>query len=69
MPTARRIYVVAPKAATSEAPPQRRLVRATNQAHALRHVATEFSVDVATPDELVELAGAGVKVEEAGGSA
>jgi hypothetical protein len=40
-------------------------VRAANASQAWRRVAEELiSVDLATQDELVDLAGAGVKVEE-----
>lgn len=42
-----------------------RLVRATTTAQGLRHVAKdEYSVKVATQDELVALVSDGVKVEE-----
>ena len=41
------------------------LIRATNQAQAVRHAArNQFTVDVATQDQLVELVAAGVKVED-----
>lgn len=45
---------------------KRRLVRASNATQAWRRVAEELvTVDMATQDELVELAAAGVKVEDA----
>jgi len=44
-----------------------RLVRAGTRAQALRHVAQgTFTVVVASQDELVELLGQGIKVEDAG---
>lgn len=44
-----------------------RLVRATNRAQALAHVArTTFACGVATQDELVDLLASGVEVEIAG---
>lgn len=44
-----------------------RLVRAPNQAQAIRHVATEsITAEVATQDECIALAAAGVKVETSG---
>jgi hypothetical protein len=44
------------------------LVRASSQARAIRHVAqlTRFTAKVADPDELVDLASKGVKVQAAG---
>lgn len=55
-----RIYVVKPVADGGKP----RLVRATHPANALRHVAdSDYSVTVATQDELVELVLAGAKVE------
>lgn len=62
MPTATRIYVVAPK--TSEEPVKRRLVRAANQSAALRHISDEFIVALASQDDIVDCVAAGVKVEE-----
>jgi hypothetical protein len=61
---AQRIYVVAPKTAEDGKPVARRLVRATNQAQALRHIASELIVTVASQDDLVALVAGGVKVEE-----
>lgn len=56
---AERIYVV--NQVGKDAP---RLVRAVHQAAALRHVAADLlCVAVASQDDLVELLGAGVKVE------
>jgi hypothetical protein len=44
-----------------------RLVRATNRAQALAHVArTTFACGVASQDELVDLLASGVEVETAG---
>jgi hypothetical protein len=60
-----RIYVISPKAAEGEQP-KRRLVRAPNQAQAVRHCAKELQASVATQDELVELVAAGVRVEDSG---
>lgn len=40
-----------------------RLVRATSQAQAIRHVASGFSVRVATQDDIVSLLSEGVTVE------
>ena len=60
MAAATRIYAV-----TVEGK-HKKLVRAASQAAAIRHVAKPmFAADVATQDELVELAGKGVKVEDA----
>ncbi len=43
-----------------------RLVRATSQAQALRHVALdEYDVDVASQDQLVNALGVGIAVETA----
>lgn len=64
--TTDRIYVVSPKAAEGAEKPARRLVRAPNQAQALRHVAKDLQVTVASQDDLVELVAAGVKVEASG---
>lgn len=45
----------------------RRLVRAPNQAQAIRHVATaSITAEVATQDECIELAASGVRVETSG---
>lgn len=42
------------------------LVRAQSAAQAIRHIVSpRFSADVASPDNLVDLVGAGVKVREA----
>jgi hypothetical protein len=41
------------------------LIRAQNQSRAIRHVAKRFAAKVASQDQLVELAGKGVKVQEA----
>lgn len=43
-----------------------RLVRATNQPAAVRHVARDLQVRVASQDDLVDALAAGVKVETAG---
>lgn len=56
------IYTVSNKKAEGQPP---RLVRASNKAQALRHVADEFVVEAATQDDLVMHVSAGVKVEDA----
>lgn len=57
-----RIYLVQDTDTTTKA-----LVRASNQAQAIRHVArNRLSVTVASQDDLVEQLAAGVKVEDAG---
>lgn len=43
-----------------------RLVRATNQPAAVRHVARDLAVRVASQDDLVDALSKGVKVETAG---
>lgn len=65
MASSTRIYLVAPTRPDCEqAPVKRRLVRATHPSHALRHVAAdEYSVTVASQDDLVALLGDGVEVE------
>ena len=58
-----RIYAVTPQ--VSEAP-QVRLVEASNQAQAMRHVAKDtMNVTVASQQDLVKALGSGVKVETA----
>ena len=57
------IYTVANKKAEPGQSP--RLVRATNKAQALRHVADEFEVEAADQEALVKHVSAGVKVEDA----
>lgn len=65
---AQRIYIVAPKTVEAGAPEQRRLVRATHPANALRHVAeAQYGVAVASQDDLVALLGKGVRVESIDG--
>lgn len=44
---------------------QDRLVRATNASTAVRHVAKEFAVRVATQDDIASLVGAGKQIEDA----
>lgn len=68
MPTETRLYVVAPKTVAEGEVPHRRLVRAPNAAQALRHVANDYVVTVASQDDVFDLASAGVKVENAGGA-
>ncbi len=64
--TTTRIYLVKPKSADGKSP--RRLVRATHPSHALRHVAeAEYSVAVATHDDLEALLSDGAKVERISG--
>jgi hypothetical protein len=43
------------------------LIRAPNVAQAVRFIAQRFTADVASQDDLVELAGKGVKVQDADG--
>lgn len=60
-----RIYIVAPKTGGAK-----RLVRAHHPSRALHHVAeAAFTVEVASQDDLVELIGEGVVVENAGETA
>jgi hypothetical protein len=66
MPT--RIYKITPPTAEAGAVAPR-LVRATTSAQALRFVASEFLVDVASQDDLEQLLTSGVKVEKAAGDA
>ena len=55
-----RIYAVTNKETGFE-----HLIRAANRGEAIRHAArNQFSVEVATQDQLVELVAAGVKVED-----
>ncbi|PJK07965.1 hypothetical protein CO610_07315 [Lysobacteraceae bacterium NML95-0200] len=64
MSTPKRIYVVTNSASS---PTSQRLIRASNTAQALRHVANDtFDVVVASQDALVTLLGAGIQVETAG---
>ncbi|APG04925.1 hypothetical protein BJI69_14180 [Luteibacter rhizovicinus DSM 16549] len=57
--TPSRIYIVTRKDATNP-----RLVRATSQPQALRHVALdEYNVDIPTQDELISATTSGVTVE------
>ena len=56
-----RIYIITPKKAEHSVKP--RLVRAANSSQALRHVANDLQVTLASQDELVLHIGAGVKVE------
>lgn len=59
-----RIYLVSPKDAKEGKP---RLVRCTHPSNALRHVAdAQFTVAVASHDDLERLLTAGVKVERIG---
>lgn len=58
---ATRIYLVTPKSGPV------RLVEAVHPANALRHVAAqEYSVEVASQQDLVDLISAGKKVERVG---
>ena len=61
-----RIYIIAPRKALAGAPEARRLVRAANPASALKHVANEFAVAIASQDDCIQLAAAGVRVEQSG---
>lgn len=64
MATTSRIYVVVPRVIEDGTNVIGRLVRAPNASQALRHVADEFVVALASQDDLVALTAAGVKVEE-----
>lgn len=57
------IYTVSNKKAEPGQAP--RLVRASNKAQALRHVAEEFEVESASQESLVKFLSEGVKVEDA----
>lgn len=57
------IYIIANKKAEADAKP--RLVRASNRAQALRHVAEEFDVESASQEALAKWLPAGVAVEDA----
>lgn len=62
-----RVYIVQPRTEGDQPIPtnQRRLVRATHPAHALRHVADgAYLVQVASQDDLIELLDAGVRPED-----
>lgn len=61
-----RIYIITPKTAEAGKPATKRLVRATNQAQALRFITSELNVTVASQDDLVTALGAGIKVENDG---
>lgn len=61
-----RIYIVTPKIVEDGKPVAKRLVRAPTPAQALRHVASEFDVAVASQDDLVAAVADGVRVEDAG---
>lgn len=61
-----RVYVVVRRDAEPKGE-SRRLVRSAHPATALRHVAdSEYSVSVASQDELIALLGKGIRVEEVG---
>jgi hypothetical protein len=60
-----RIYVV-----TDIETSRHRLIRASNQAQAIRHAAqTRFDIEVANQDDLVSLLTNGIPIELAGGPA
>ena len=60
-----RIYLV-----TDVETNKHRLIRAGNQAQAIRHAAkTRFDIEVAGQDDLVALLTSGIPVEPAGGAA
>lgn len=63
---AKRIYAVSPTKAEAGSTVPVRLVRAHNQAQALRHVVKDYQATVAGQDDLVQALQAGVKVENAG---
>jgi hypothetical protein len=54
-----RIYIITNGASDP------RLVRAPNQAQALRHIVKPYKAEVASQDALIAALGKGVKVEEA----
>ena len=63
-----RIYVVTEANGTGGAGHQEKhhLVRAASQAQAIRHIVTpRFTCEVAEQEQLVDLVGAGVKVQDA----
>jgi hypothetical protein len=63
-PSPQRIYRVCIADIDADAKPEQRLIRAANSAQAWRHVADKrITVDLASQDQIVELIGAGVKVE------
>lgn len=57
------IYRVDPTGSTP------RLIRAPNRVQVMRHLARDYEIEIASQDDLVELLGAGTKVEEAGDDA
>lgn len=59
--TKQRIYVV-----RSSDPDDVTLVRASTQAQAIRHVVRDYTAEVASQAELVDLLGNGAVVEQAG---
>lgn len=62
-----RVYLVQPRRADGQPSDitERRLVRATHPAHALRHVADgAYSVEVASQDDLIALLDAGIRPED-----
>jgi hypothetical protein len=61
---AQRIYIITPRIAEADKPMPKRLVRAPNAAQALRHVANEFNVTLASQDDIFAAATEGVKVED-----
>lgn len=64
MAASTRIYVVGPKVTEAGKPDERRLVRATHPANALRHVAADqLQVCVASQDDLVQLLAKGTEIE------
>lgn len=67
MATAKRIYLTTIKAAPGQGADVERLVRAASQAQAAGHITRSLvTAKVAEQDDLVRLASAGVKVEDAG---
>jgi hypothetical protein len=67
MATESRIYTVTESAnAAAGSPVVRHLVRASSPAQAIRHITNrQFVAQVSEQDDLVDLAGAGVKVQDA----
>lgn len=61
---AKRIYLIYPVAGSAAEPA--RLVEASTQAEAIRHVARKYKATVATSRQVYDLRNAGVMVEEIG---
>ncbi len=69
MATATRIYRIDEHAENADGEQEvieSYLIRAPNVAQAIKHVAQRFTCEVATQDDLVELAAKSTKVQDAG---